>query len=375
MENIYVYGILLVISFFVCYFTEPLAIKFAVKKGIIDNPKQDDRRVHKKPTPRAGGIAIIASIMFSLLLYYIASIFIDNLKVDNRFFGYIIGALIIGAMGLIDDIKNLKAMQKFLMQIVAATIVYIFGISIIGVKIPFIYKNLIDFGIFAYPVTVIWVLAITNAVNLIDGLDGLAAGISSISAISLLTIFAITGAPIEVVVITIALVGATLGFLPYNFNPAKTFMGDVGSNFLGFTLAVVSIMGMAKGYTVLAIVAPIIILGIPIFDMVFAIVRRLWRGQSVMTADKDHVHHRLLRRGLSQKQTVLILYGFTSILGITAVAITANMIYQLILLILAISCILAVYIVYKKMKKEEDEEGEILTISEKSNSKEKTNDK
>ncbi len=250
--------------------------------------------------------------------------------------GYVLGATVIATMGFIDDVKNMRAKYKFVFQMVAATIIYVFGISVVGVKIPFIYNNIIDFGIFAYPITVCWVLGITNAVNLIDGLDGLAAGISSISAISLLFIFAATGASIEAIVITLVLVGATAGFLPYNFNPAKTFMGDVGSNFLGFTLAVVAVLGSAKGYTIFAIVAPIIILGVPIFDMLFAIIRRLIKGQGITTPDKDHLHHRLLRRGLSHKQVVLALYVATSLLGIVAVAIAKVAVWQIILLVLSI---------------------------------------
>ncbi len=354
--NIYVYGIILIISFFVCYFTVPFAIKFAVKKGIIDNPKKDDRRVHKKPIPRAGGIAIIFSMAVTLLVYYILSLFYDNLKVDMRFVGFCIGGTIIAIMGFLDDLKDLRPIEKFLFQLVAASVIYLFGISIVGIKIPFIYSNIIDFGIFAYPITVVWILAITNAVNLIDGLDGLAAGISSISAISLLVIFLLTGAPLEVIIITIALVGATLGFLPYNFNPAKTFMGDVGSNFLGFTLAVISIMGMAKGYTILAIATPIIVLGIPVFDMVFAIIRRLLRGQKITAPDKEHIHHRLLNLGLSQKQAVLTLYIITSVLGIIAVALVANMKWQFILLIIILANIAGIYAITKyKIKNKKDE--------------------
>lgn len=358
--NIYVYGIILAVSFLVCYFMVPLAIKFAVKKGIIDNPKKDDRRVHKEPTPRAGGIAIIVSMAVSLLLYYILSLFYDSLKVDMRFVGYCIAAIIIGIMGFLDDLKDLRAIEKTLFQIVAASVIYLFGISIVGIKIPFIHQNIIDFGIFAYPITLFWILGITNAVNLIDGLDGLAAGISSISAISLLVIFLIVGAPLEVIVITIALVGATLGFLPYNFNPAKTFMGDVGSNFLGFTLSVISIMGMAKGYTILTIATPIIILGIPVFDMVFAIIRRLIRHQKITAPDKEHIHHRLLNLGLSQKQAVLTLYTITSVLGIIAVALTANMKWQILLVIIILANILGIYFVVRcKKNKKENEKLEL----------------
>ena len=167
----------------------------------------------------------------------------------------------------------------------------------------------------------------------VDGLDGLDAGLSTIASISLLVIFAIVGAPMETMIITFALVGAAIGFLPYNFNPAKTFMGDTGSNFLGFTLATVSIMGMAKGYTLIAIAAPLIVCGVPVFDMIFAILRRIAHHQKLTAPDKGHIHHRLLRHGFSQKQSVLILYGLTSILGITAVTLVSGMTKQGILCI------------------------------------------
>ena len=231
--------------------------------------------------------------------------------------------------------------------------------GIVGIKIPIIYNNIIDFGIFAYPITLIWILGITNAVNLIDGLDGLAAGISSISAISLLTIFLIVKAPLEVIIIAIALVGATLGFLPYNFNPAKTFMGDVGSNFLGFTLSVISIMGMVKSYTLLTIAIPIIVLGIPVFDMIFAVVRRLLRGQKITAPDKEHIHHRLLNLGLSQKQAVITLYIITSVLGIIAVALVANIKWHIILLIVILANIAGIYAITKCKQKKEDKKLEL----------------
>ena len=366
MNIIFVYATVLVLSFLACYITVPFAIKFAVSKGIIDNPKKDNRRVHKKPIPRAGGIAIIFSMAITLLVYYITSLFYDDLKVDSRFIGYCIGAAIIAVMGFLDDLKDLRPIEKFLFQLVAASVVYLLGVSIVGVKIPIIHRNIIDFGIFAYPITLTWILGITNAVNLIDGLDGLAAGISSISAISLLIIFLLIGSPLEAVIIAIALVGATLGFLPYNFNPAKTFMGDVGSNFLGFTLSVIAIMGMAKGYTILAIASPIIILGIPVFDMIFAIIRRLARGQKITAPDKEHIHHRLLGLGLSQKQAVLCLYLATSVLGIIAVAITANIKWQILLLIIIIINIIAIYLItiYKTKIKKEHENLELKENNE-----------
>ena len=348
MEYI-IYAVITILSFVISFITVPWAIKFAEKKGIIDDPKKDDRRVHKKPIPRVGGIAIVAGVMITLLLFFVLSFFFP-VKIDNKLLGYVLGASLIVGMGFVDDMTNLRPLYKFLFQLIAGMVIYVFGISIVGLKIPFIYPKIIDFGIWAFPITLIWVLGITNAVNLIDGLDGLAAGISSIASISLLVIFAIVGAPMETMVITFALVGAAIGFLPYNFNPAKTFMGDTGSNFLGFTLATVSIMGMAKGYTLLAIAAPLIVCGVPVFDMIFAILRRIAHHQRLTAPDKGHIHHRLLKHGFSQKQAVLILYGLTSVLGITAVTLVTGLTRQGILCIILAIIIWAIGYIYSDLK-------------------------
>lgn len=325
------------VTFVLCLILTPIVIKFARKFNFVDVPK-DSRRVHSKPMPRIGGVAIVISMFIGLLIYYLITKDIKSIALDYKFLGYAIGGFIIALMGIIDDVFNLRARYKFIFQLAAGIVVYYFGIRISGVKIPFIYTDIIDFGILDFPITLLWIIGITNAVNLIDGLDGLAAGISAISAIALLTIFIATSASLEAIIITAVLVGATLGFLPYNFNPAKTFMGDVGSNFLGFTLSIVSMLGFAKGYTLIAIIAPILALGVPIFDTLFAMVRRFLKGQPMLKADGAHIHHRLLKRGLNQKQAVLLLYTITSILCIVAVVIISADIFKLILLVLAIIC-------------------------------------
>lgn len=357
MENLIYIGIL-IIAFAVSYLVVPLSIKFAKKYNIMDNPKQDNRRVHKVATPRVGGMAIVAGMIASVFVYYLITLFTDN-AVDKRYFGYILGGIIIVGMGFVDDMKNLRPLYKFLFQLLAGMVIYVFGISIAGIKIPFIYPEMIDFGIWSFPITLLWVLGITNAVNLIDGLDGLAAGISAIASVSLLMIFAINGAPMEAIIIAIALVGSTLAFLPYNFNPAKTFMGDTGSNFLGYTLATISIMGMAKGYTVLAIVAPLIVVGVPVFDMIFAVVRRLAHHQKITTPDKGHIHHRLLKHGFSQKQAVLILYTLTSILGIIAVTLVSGKVIQGVLCVIIVLLIWYIVSNIKSRKRAMIEETKI----------------
>ncbi len=276
---------IIIITFVLSIIITPLTIKFANKFGLMDIPK-DSRRVHAKPIPRIGGLAIVISMLIGLGIFYLITMGIESITLNNKFIGYVLGALVISSMGFLDDVINLRARYKFIFQLLAAAIIYFFGISIEGIKIPFIYTELIDFGFLSFPITLIWIIGITNAVNLIDGLDGLAAGVSAISATALLTIFITTSSSLEAIVITAVLVGATLGFLPFNFNPAKTFMGDVGANFLGFTLATVSILGFAKGYTLIAIIAPILTLGVPIFDTLFALIRRFIAGKPMLSPDR-----------------------------------------------------------------------------------------
>ncbi len=352
-----VYSII-IITFICSLVFTPLIIKFAVKFNFVDVPK-DSRRVHNKPMPRIGGVAIVLSMTVGFLIYYLITKDIESIALNRTFLGYAIGAIIIALMGIIDDIFTLRARFKFFFQLAAGIVVYYFGIRISGFKIPFIYTDVINFEILDFPITLIWVIGVTNAVNLIDGLDGLAAGISVISATALLTIFIATSASLEAIIITAVLVGATLGFLPYNFNPAKTFMGDVGSNFLGFTLSIVSILGFAKGYTIIAIIVPILALGVPLFDTIFAMVRRFLKGQPMLKPDGAHIHHRLLKRGFNQKQAVLLLYTITSLLCIAAVVLISADILKILLLILAVICFVVLGIVSMKKTSKHDEAKEI----------------
>lgn len=212
------------ITFLACLILTPLVIKLCKKYNIVDVPK-DSRRVHSKPMPRIGGVAIVTSMLIGFTIYYFVTKDIPSIALSEKFFGYIIGGLLIAVMGLIDDLVNLRARYKFIFQLVAGLVVYYFGIRIAGIKIPFIHTDIIDFAWWIdLPLTLAWVIGITNALNLIDGLDGLAAGITAISGASLLIIFVTTSASLEAIIITAVLVGAVLGFLPFNFNPAKTFM-------------------------------------------------------------------------------------------------------------------------------------------------------
>ena len=199
--------------------------------------------------------------------------------------------------------------------------------------------------IFSYILTVCWIVGITNAINLIDGLDGLSSGVTLISCLSLLMVFALNGSPLIAIVLITALAGALVGFLPFNFSPAKTFIGDTGSNFMGFALAIISILGVAKTYTALVLIAPIIILAMPIFDTLFAIFRRLIKGKSIKAVfkpDKGHLHHKLMAKGYTQKQAVLIMYGITAILGMFAVILLESGIWKALSFALLIIAIVAI---------------------------------
>ena len=290
----------------------PLVKKLAFKVGAIDIPK-DDRRVHNKPIPRLGGLAIYLGFISSVLMF---------IELDKAIIGMILGASMIVIMGVIDDIKPLSAKVKLLIQIIAAYILIHFGIKVDLVSNFFKEGEVIKLGILSIPITIFWVVGITNTVNLIDGLDGLAAGISTIAAITLAYV-AYINSPliingIQTSILTLVVAGACIGFLPYNFNPAKIFMGDTGSLFLGYILAAISINGSIKGATTLAIVVPILALGLPIFDTTFAILRRVCSGKPIMEADKGHLHHRLLSIGLCQRRAVLVLYLVSSMLGLSA---------------------------------------------------------
>lgn len=261
-----------------------------------------------------------------------------------KLLGFLIGGLIISIVCFIDDLKDLPPMVKLIAQIIVAIIVVTFGLRIENINIPFLYKvGLPD--AFSIVLTIGWIVGITNAINLIDGLDGLSSGIALISCISMLIIFALNGSPIIAILLITALAGALAGFLPFNFNPAKTFMGDAGSNFLGYCLAVISIFGVAKTYTLVVIVAPLIVLGLPVIDTLVAIVRRIIKGKSIkaiMKPDKGHLHHTLLKHGFSQKEAVFIMYAITAALGLFAIILLDSGMWKALSFLLMIIAIIAI---------------------------------
>ena len=302
----------LLLALVVSFLMTPVVKTFAYKVGAIDVPK-DNRRMHKTPIPRMGGLAIFAGFLISSLIF---------IPLGKEFRAILLGALILVVLGIIDDVVALKAQVKFLGQIVAALIPVLAGVNIHGFANPF-HSGYTSLGVLSVPITVLWIVGITNAVNFIDGLDGLACGVSAIATVTMFIIAVLFGES-YVAFTMAALAGACLGFLPYNMNPAKIFMGDTGSMFLGYILAVTSIQGLFKMYAVISFMVPFLILGVPFFDITFAVIRRLAKHQNPMTADRGHIHHRLIDMGLSQKQSVAIVYMLTGVLGLAAVLLANN---------------------------------------------------
>ena len=359
-------AIAFMLSFITSFVCVPMTIRLAKKVGAIDYP--NERRVNVKPIPRIGGIAVIMGFLVAVI-FLITTMAIQgdlNLEEENmkmKLIGFLLGAIVLGSAALFDDIKNLKPWMKFLAQLVAAGIVVGFGVRIDS------------FGNSEIPlwasitITIFWIVGIINAINLIDGLDGLSSGISLISCMCLLIIFATNFSPVVSIILVTALAGSITGFLPFNIHPAKTFIGDVGAQFLGYALAVIAIFGVAKTVTLFVLIAPILILGLPIFDTAFAIVRRIVKGKSikaVFQADRGHLHHRLMDKGFTQKQAVTILYGLSATLGMSAIILIddnwqkalAFLIVSLIVILLGYKGVKA----YRKSLIEENKEQKLVDV-------------
>lgn len=312
------YIVAFVFSFLLALITTPFSKKLAYQVGAIDKPKK--RGMHKKPMPLAGGTAIVLAFTVTVL---ILTPMVEDAN-WREVGGIIAGGLFISIVGFFDDIYDLSAKFKLMAQIIAGLIVIYSGISINVITWPLLFGKTIPLpDHISLVLSLFWIVGITNAVNFIDGLDGLAAGVSFISALCFMFLSIMTGNPLAVL-LTASLAGACMGFLPHNFNPATIFMGDTGSTFLGFILAVSSIEGLFKGYTVITVVVAILVLGLPIFDTAFAIIRRILKRQPVMQADRGHLHHRLVDKGYSQKKAVLTLYGISGGFGITGILIASQ---------------------------------------------------
>ncbi len=303
------------IAFILTFIATPFVKKLAIRFGAIDVPK-DSRRMHKNPTPLWGGLAMFFGFIVSVFFFAIHEI---------EIIAIILGATILIVMGMFDDVKPINPYIKFAIQILASLIPISCGVVIKRIAVPSFLSQtgFWELGWFAIPVTVFWIVGITNALNLMDGLDGLTAGVVSISSMSMLYISLIVSEP-NIALITAALVGACFGFLPYNFNPAKIFMGDTGSLFLGFILSTLSIQGLFKGYAVISFAVPLLILALPIFDTLAAMLRRIKNKKPIMSPDRAHLHHRLVDVGFSQKQTVCIIYTVCALLGLLAIILVST---------------------------------------------------
>lgn len=299
--------IALICSALIAFTLTPVVRVFAYKIGAVDVPK-DSRRMHRITMPLLGGLAIFCAFVITTLAFC---------DISKSIIGLLAGTLVIVLAGILDDKFSLNPLVKLALQFMAAGIIVCFGITIDSVNL---FGKTVELGNMTYPITILWILAMTNAVNLIDGLDGLSCGVSAISGLSILiSSFFMPSTPMFAVILNAALTGACLGFLPFNFNPAKIFMGDTGSMFLGFSLSVISILGVFKASAVFAFWLPFISFALPLFDTFFAFTRRILKGRNPFSADRGHIHHRLIDLGFNQKQSVTVLYSISAILGISSI--------------------------------------------------------
>lgn len=326
----------LVLALLLGYLLTPAVRALAFKVGAMDHP--NPRKIHQGLMPRMGGLAVYLAFVVAVLLFR---------ELTLQVWGLLVGATLIILLGIWDDTRDISPRVKLAGQVVAALAIVPFGIQVHYITNPFT-GQLLMLGLFSIPLTIFWVVAVTNAVNLIDGLDGLAGGVSCIAALTMATVawtqwhlLGVGGMP-EVVLLALTLVAATLGFLRYNFHPAQIFLGDTGSMFLGFTLSVMAIMSVTKSATAISVLIPLVILGVPLMDTLFAMVRRYNKHKPIFQPDREHLHHQLMAMGLSHRQTVLAIYGISLFLGLTAVLLNLLSSDQALILLL----ILAVVVIF-----------------------------
>ncbi len=328
-----------IVSFvFVCAVT-PILIKVGIKFGFVDQVNQ--RKIHRGAIPRIGGIGISLGTMLPIfLLFYVRGGI--HIETPNNIYLFFVGGLSISLLGLLDDIKGVNAKVKLLFQIGIAVMATMHGALIQSIPTPW---GQLELGFFSYPLTVFWIIGIINAFNLIDGMDGLSSGITLFSALTIAMLAIVNGTPyLPVALVGLALAGAVTGFLIYNFNPAKIFMGDSGSMFIGYILAVLSLKSQSKAHAVVSIMVPIIAMGLPILDTTLAFLRRILRHQSIFAADKQHIHHFLLSLGFNQRKTVLILYAISILFTILSMVMIFNKNVDTFLIVLIFAIIVFVII-------------------------------
>ena len=297
-----------------------MVIAYSKKEGLVDVP--NERKIHKKPVSRLGGVAIWSSTMLTFLLLVLLSYY----PYGSLLSGILLGGSLMFLLGLVDDVYNLNAKFKLFIQIAIVTIVYLLGVKIDTIINPF--GGVFELGWLSYPITLLWIVGICNAVNFIDGVDGLAGSVITVNSITL-AIVSVSMTPSNSISALIAfiLAGSMLAFLAYNFNPAKIFMGDSGALFAGFMLATLSIVGIMQAQSV-AMWAPILILSVPIIDITFSSVRRILKGKSPFVADSEHIHHKLLKLGLSQNKAVFVLTCFAVLCGMISVLLVNDSIIK-----------------------------------------------
>ncbi len=336
------YLVVFIVSFGLAYLFTPLAGRLAVKLGAVDQP--DHRKIHTRPVPRLGGLAIYFATTFAILVGIFRWLIEGKsfLFKFDEILGLAISAGIILIIGIADDFRSLSPRDKFFGQMIAAAILVYFGFSIDFIRLPSV--GVISFGFWALPLTFFWLVSFMNIVNFIDGLDGLAAGVSAIAALSFF-FYSLKIGQHFTALLSLAVAGAALGFLRHNFYPAKIFMGDTGSLFLGLVLGAVTVQGVLKSLAAAAFLFPVIVMGVPILDTFFAIVRRFLRKRSITEPDKEHLHHRFLKKGISQRRTVLIIYLWTALLSFSGLSFrfTSLNFYRLSLVVMFIVSIVVAY--------------------------------
>ena len=336
-HNWLLYTAAFAVAFGITLFVTPFSKTMSAVFGAIDYPKK--RGMHTVPIPRMGGIAIVVGFVVTML---VMTFFVYELR-GVEFLGFILGGIIIVITGILDDIYNIKARTKLMLQIAAAAVVIASGTRIEFVFWPFV----TDVSAVSVPLTLVWIIGVTNAVNLIDGLDGLAAGVASICALALTVLCIISGSPLAVV-LSATLAGSCLGFLPRNFSPAEVFMGDTGALFLGYVLAVASIIGVFKFYAMLSVIIVFLALALPILDTLFAMTRRAISGKPIMSADRGHLHHKLIDAGFSTTKAVVILYVLSIVTGAFAIAIAIADIRALMVVVVLAAALFMMIVVYRR---------------------------
>lgn len=326
----YMFYLTLVICFFAAILLTPIVKILAFKIGATDKPNY--RKVHVKIMPRLGGLAIFLSFMIGILIIK---------PISPYHLPIVIGSIIIILTGILDDVKEISPKLKLAGQIAAAAVVVVMGdLNIEFIKLPF--GGQIDFGFLSFPITMIWIIGITNAINLIDGLDGLAGGVSTIALFTIAGMSIVMGNT-YVTIIALIVAVSTIGFLFFNFHPAKIFMGDTGALFLGYIIAVLSLLGY-KNVTFISLIIPVIILGVPISDTFFAIIRRLVNKQPISAPDRSHLHHCLMKAGFSHRQTVLLIYAMSAVFGLVAFIFSQATVWGAMIVILALLIAIEIFV-------------------------------